>query len=178
MPRDELNLFSYEILGLIGSKGAGPHDLRRMVEQSRLLAWAGESRYYTEPKRLAKLGYLEASKEAGATTERTVYRLTDKGLQALADWARTPALVTPVRSEVLVRLLIGDLVPDGATREGLAGLRDDIDDLRRRIEQAEKSAAGLPHRRAYLLLVQRFLRGYLDLHAELLKEVETQRKSR
>jgi DNA-binding PadR family transcriptional regulator len=176
MPRDELNLFSYEILGLIGSKGAGPHDLRRMVEQSRLLAWAGESRYYTEPKRLAKLGYLEASTEAGATTERTVYRLTDKGLRALADWDGTPAHVTPVRSEMLVRLLIADLVPTSATREGLAGLRDDIDDLRRRIEQAEESAARLPHRRAYLLLVQRFLSRFLDLHLELLNELEKQRK--
>jgi DNA-binding PadR family transcriptional regulator len=54
-----------------------------------MLDWAGESQYYVEPKRLAKLGYLEARKEPGKTRERTVYSLTDKGLQALRDYAQT-----------------------------------------------------------------------------------------
>ena len=66
-----------------------------MVERGRLLDWAGESQYYAEPRRLAKLGYLEAHKEAGRTRERTVYRLTDQGRRALQEWARTPARVTP-----------------------------------------------------------------------------------
>ena len=60
MSRPELTLFSYEVLALVGRGGAGPHDLRQMAARGRLLAWAGESQYYTEPKRLAALGYLEA----------------------------------------------------------------------------------------------------------------------
>ena len=80
MSRDELRLFSYEILGLVGTTGAGTHDLRRMVQRGRMLDWAGESQYYAEPKRLARLGYLEARKEPGKTRERTVYRLTEKGI--------------------------------------------------------------------------------------------------
>jgi hypothetical protein len=63
MSSDELSFFSYEILGLVGSRGAGPHDLRQMVRRGRMLDWAGESRYYVEPKRLARLGYLQARKE-------------------------------------------------------------------------------------------------------------------
>ena len=55
-----------------------------MAQRGRMLAWAGESQYYAEPKRLAKLGYLDARKEPGKTRERTVYTLTDKGLDALA----------------------------------------------------------------------------------------------
>ena len=55
-----------------------------MVKRGRMLAWAGESQYYVEPKRLAKLGYLEARKEPGKTRERTVYTLTDKGRDAAA----------------------------------------------------------------------------------------------
>ena len=58
-----------------------PHDLRRMAKRGRMLDWAGESQYYAEPKRLARLGYLEARKEPGRTRERTVYTLTDKGLR-------------------------------------------------------------------------------------------------
>src|SRR5215208_8389900 len=95
----ELTLFSYEILGLVGRGGAGAHDLLQMARRGRLLAWAGESQYYVEPKRLARLGYLDASKAPGKTRERTVYTLTDKGLEALVDYAGTPVAVTGLRSE-------------------------------------------------------------------------------
>src|ERR671935_756434 len=91
----ELSLFSYEILGLVGRGGAGPHDLLRMAQRGRILAWAGESQYYTEPKRLARLGYLETHKEPGKTRERTVYTLTAKALDALRDYARTPIRFQP-----------------------------------------------------------------------------------
>jgi DNA-binding PadR family transcriptional regulator len=168
----ELTLFSYEILGLVGRGGAGAHDLLRMAQQGRVLAWAGESQYYVEPKRLARLGYLDARKEPGKTRERTVYVLTDKGLGALHSWAETPVHFTPVKSELLLRLLIADLVGEAATRQGIGALREDIADLLDRLEQSETSAQTLPHRRKYLLLVSAFLRRLLDLHLELVDEVE------
>src|SRR6266536_2870935 len=169
---DELTLFSYEILGLVGRGGAGPHDLLRMAQRGRILAWAGESQYYVEPKRLARLGYLDARKEPGKTRERTVYTLTEKALDALRAWAQTPVQVTPVKSDLLLRLLIADLVGEAATREGIGALREDIADLLERLEQSEASAQTLPHRRKYLLLVSAFLRRLLDLHLELVDEVE------
>src|SRR5687768_9717327 len=164
MADDDLTLFSYEILGLVGPGGAGAHDLRRMARHGRILDWAGESQYYTEPKRLARLGYLEARKEPGKTRERTVYTLTDKGLDALCEWGQTPVRFTPVKSEMLQRMLIADLVGERATRESIVALREDIDDLRGRLDEAEASAATLPHREKYLLLTVGFLRRLLDLH--------------
>src|SRR6266516_4049684 len=148
---EELTLFSYEILGLVGRAGAGAHDLLRMAQYGRILAWAGESQYYVEPKRLARLGYLDARKEPGKTRERTVYTLTDKGLSALRAWAQTPVHFTPVKSELLLRLLIADLVGEAATRRGIGALREDVADLRARLAQSEASAEALPHRRKYLL---------------------------
>jgi DNA-binding PadR family transcriptional regulator len=168
----ELTLFSYEILGLVGRDGAGPHDLLRMAQRGRFLAWAGESQYYVEPKRLARLGYLDARKEPGKTRERTVYTLTQKGLDALRAWAQTPVQFTPVKSELLLRLLIADLVGEAATRKGIAALRDDVADLLERLEQSEASAETLPHRRKYLLLVSGFLRRLFDLHLEFVDQVE------
>ena len=177
MSRDELTLFSYEILGLIGrGGGVGPHDLRRMVQQGRMLAWAGESQYYVEPKRLARRGYLEARKEPGRTRERTVYTLTDKGLAALREYARTPVRLQPLKSEVLVRLLIADLVGESVTRASIGTLRADIADLSARLDQAAASAEHLPRRRKYLLLANRFLRRLLDLHLALIDEVERELK--
>jgi DNA-binding PadR family transcriptional regulator len=168
----ELSLFSYEILGLVGRRGAGPHDLLRLAKRGRFLNWAGDSQYYTEPKRLASLGYLSARKEPGKTRERTVYALTEKGLEALREWARTPATFTPLKSEPLLRLLICDLVGEPMTCESIAKLRDDIADLQARLDEAEAAAHELPHREKYLLLATRFMRRYLELHLELIDAVD------
>jgi DNA-binding PadR family transcriptional regulator len=169
---DDLTLFSYEVLGLVGNGGAGAHDLLRMARRGRLLAWAGESQYYTEPKRLAQLGYLEARKEPGRTRERTVYTLTDKARRALDAYAATPAVVLPIKSDALLRLLLCDLVGEAVTRESLAALREDVAALEQRVAASEQAASALPHRARYLLIVTQFLRDYLELHLELVERVE------
>jgi DNA-binding PadR family transcriptional regulator len=172
MAAGELSLFSIEILGLVGPEGAGAHDLLRMAKQGRMLAWAGESQYYTEPKRLAELGYLAARKEPGRTRERTVYTLTAKGLAALREYARTPVTFTPLKSDALLRLLICDLVGEQVTRESMTTLRDDIADIELRLDDAQRRAQQLPNREKYLLLVTDFLRQLLELHAKLIDDVE------
>ena len=174
MSSDELSLFSYEILGLVGRGGAGAHDLLRMARRGRILDWAGESQYYVEPKRLARLGYLDARREPGKTRERTVYTVTEKGLEALREYAATPARVTPVKSDALLRLLIADLVGEAPTRASLDALREDVADLLARIEENEESARALPHRAKYLLMVNDFLRGLLDLHLQLVDRADAE----
>ena len=169
---DELSLFSYEILGLVGRGGAGAHDLLRMARRGRMLDWAGESQYYTEPKRLARLGYLEARREPGKTRERTVYSLTEKGLDALRSYARTPVRFTPVKSDPLLRLLLCDLVGEDVTRESMLTLREDIAELMERLDESVATAEALPHRSRYLLLAIDFLRDYLTLHLDLVDTVE------
>jgi DNA-binding PadR family transcriptional regulator len=172
MSSRELTLFSYEILGLVGRTGAAPHDLLRMARRARMLDWAGESQYYVEPKRLARLGYLDARKEPGQTRERTVYTLTDRGLDALAAWAQTPVHFTALKSEALLRLLVADLVGEPATRASMATLRDDVADLLARLEDIEAAAHGLPHRSKYLLMVAGFMRRLFELHLDLVDQVE------
>src|SRR5829696_2393516 len=168
----ELTHFSYMVLGLVGRGGLNPYDLRQMVRRGRIYDWVGESQYYVEPKRLARLGYLDARKEPGKTRERTVYTLTDKGLDALVDYARLPVAVTPVKSEPLLRLLICDLVGEQITRESMTTLRDDVADLRNRLDDTKLASMQYPHRAKYLLLVVEFLRGLLDLHEQLVDEIE------
>ena len=169
---EDLSLFSYEILGLVGSTGAGAHDLLRMARRGRMLDWAGESQYYTEPKRLARLGYLDARKEPGRTRERTVYTLTRKGLDALRAWARTPVEFTPVKSEALTRMLIADLVGEKVTRAGIATLRDDIADVSRRLDEAEERSPHVPLLVSFLLLTIGYLRRLLELNLEWIDQVE------
>ena len=172
MASDELGLFSYEVLALVGRGGASAHDLRRLAQEVRMVAWAGESQYYVEPKRLARLGYLDARKAPGRTRERIVYTLTDKGREAIRAYARTPVRFTPFKSDALLRLLLADLAGEAATRASLATLRADLDELEAQLDAAAASAEALPHRERYLGLAQRFLRRQLDLHRELIDEVE------
>ena len=170
--RDELSLFSYETLALVGRGGAGAHDLLRIAQRSRFLAWAGESQYYVEPKRLAKLGYLAARKEPGKTRERTVYTLTEKGLEALREWAETPIRFTPFKSDALLRLLAADLVGEPIVRESMGTLRDDLDRMRAAVAETRDRATTLPHRQKYLDIGLDFVEGLIGLYEELVDKVE------
>ncbi len=84
----------------------------------------------------------------------------------------TPVTLTPFKSEALLRLLLADLAGDEVTRDSLATLRDDIADLAPRLRESAAAAEDLPHRRKYLLLVNRFLERLVELHLELVDEVE------
>ena len=172
MARTDLTLFSYMLLGLVGRRGAGAHDLLRMARQGRVLDWAGESQYYVEPKRLAKLGYLEARKEPGKTRERTIYTLTAQGAEALREWGRTPARFTPIKSEPLIRMLVADIVGEAATAQSLAALRGEIAELLEGIGAAEAMAETLPHRQESLMLAYGLVRRLLELHLAWVDEVE------
>ncbi|MFL5890673.1 MAG: hypothetical protein ACJ76M_16520 [Solirubrobacteraceae bacterium] len=80
--------------------------------------------------------------------------------------------MTPVKSDPLLRLLICGLVGEEVTRESMGTLRDDIADIQARLDDAERTARQLPHREKYLLLNIRFLRRLLDLHLDLVDDVE------
>jgi PadR family transcriptional regulator, regulatory protein AphA len=173
----ELTHFSYMVLGLVGRGGLNPYDLRQMVRRGRIYDWVGESQYYVEPKRLARLGYLDARKEPGKTRERTVYTLTDKGLDALREWAGTPVHYPRIEHEPLTRVFVADLVGEAPVRKSLATLRDDIADLSARLDEAEAAAERLPHRRKYLLATHRLSRRLLAAHLEWLDEIERELES-
>jgi DNA-binding PadR family transcriptional regulator len=174
MSRDELTPFSYVILALVGDGGAGPHDLVQMSRRGSKQYWvAAESHYYAEPKRLAKLGYLTAHRAPGRTRERTHYRLTDRGREALRAWATEPSPFPRVQSEAIVRLLSGDIVADDATLvAGLVAMRAELDEIDRNLDAGEPVIPTLPHRERYLRLVHRFGRELVQMHRAWLDEVE------
>ena len=96
------------------------------------------------------------------------------GLDALGEYAKTSVTFTPLKSDVLLRLLICDLLGEELTRASIGTLHDDIADLRARLEDAERTAHLLPHREKYLPMISGFMRALLELHLELVDEVELQ----
>jgi DNA-binding PadR family transcriptional regulator len=171
MARGDLTPFSYNVLVLVGREGAGAHDLVRMARQGRVYASAAESQYYAEPKRLAKLGYLDAETQPGRTRPRTHYRLTEKAYEALRAWAVEPVGFPGIPTGPIVRLLAADLVGEQPVLESLGALRADITDLLARLDVAEAVAPTLPHRERRLLANHRLARRILDAHLAWLDEL-------
>ena len=169
---DRLTPFSYVILVLVGRGGAGAHDLRRMSTQGRVYWDAAPSQWYAEPKRLAALGYLAARREPGRTGERTHYVLTAKAREALEGWVRTPAPLPRIQNEPVVRLLAADLVDPAAVTEGLAALRDQVDEAEADLAASRRSWASLPHRAPLLEVNDRFARRMVALQRQWLEEAE------
>jgi DNA-binding PadR family transcriptional regulator len=167
-----LTPFSYVVLVLVGENGGGPHDLVRMMRQGRVYWTAPESQYYAEPKRLADSGYLSATKEPGRTHERTHYRLTDQGRQALREWLATPARFARIQNEPVVRLLGAEFVDRETLLESLAALRDEIADMTARLDAAREIEATLPRRAKALALNQSLARRILQAHLDWLADVE------
>lgn len=170
--RDALKPFSHVVMLLVGHEGAGPHDLVRMARQGRIYGEFADSQWYSEPKRLASLGYLDSRKESGKTGQRTHYTLTAAGLDALRAWLRQPASFSRIQMEPAWRLLCADLVGDDAVLASLRGLRTQIAELRRQTETGEQVARSLPRREKYLMLNHRLAHRIIDAHEEWLEEVE------
>jgi len=170
-----LTSFSYVVLVLVGEGGAGPHDLVRMMRQGSWSYWAAsQSQFYAEPKRLEKLGYLTSSKEPGRTHQRTAYRLTDAGREALREWLGTPAAFPRIQNEGVIRLLGAEFADDATVLEGLRGLREEIAAGRAWLERAAEIEPTLPHRNRALRLNRRLASRMLDAQEAWLDEVEAE----
>lgn len=158
-----------------GSTAASAHDLCRMAERGGRLYWAAApSQYYAEPKRLARLGFLDAHEEPGRTNPRTRYTLTDRGRAALRDWLATPAPFPRIQHEPAVRLLAADLVDPGVVRHSLDGLRAQLDEQERMLDEGEAIARSLPHRQRWLLLNHRLSRRLIEAHRAWLDEIDAE----
>jgi DNA-binding PadR family transcriptional regulator len=172
MAAADLTPFSYAVLTLVGRDGAGPHDLVRMARQGRVYWTAAESQWYSEPKRLAKLGFLRAEKRPGRTRERTHYTLTETGRAALLEWAAEPARFPRIQHDAVTRLLLGGMVPDSVLVAGLEGLRTDIAEITAQLDAADAAAAEVPHRTRYLRLNHALARRIVEAHSTWIDQVE------
>jgi DNA-binding PadR family transcriptional regulator len=169
-----LNPLSYVVLALIGRNGASAHELVRMARTGQRLHYAGAaSKIYAEPKRLARLGYVDARKEPGKTRERTFYTLTDQGLAALQEWLARPSPFPRIQNEAAARVLASDLAEDPRlVAASVRSMRAEIDEQRRLLEEGESRVSSLPHRERQLRLVRSLGRKLLDTHDQWIDEVE------
>ena len=172
MASDELGLFSYEVLGAGRARGrerARPAPARAGGPDGRL----GRREPVLRRAQAARAARLPRGAQGAGPHPRADRLHADRqGPEAIRAYARTPVRFTPLKSEPLLRLLLADLAGEDATRASLATLRADLDELEAQLDAAAAGAEALPHRERYLALAQGFLRRLLDLHRELIDEVE------
>jgi len=82
---------SYIVLGLLEHlQPATPYDLKRLAQASAFDFWSvPHTQLYTECARLAREGLLHEEREQTGRRRR-IYRLTRRGLAALAQWRAQP----------------------------------------------------------------------------------------
>lgn len=104
-----LTTTSYAVLALVEHLGeATPYDLKQALEKSVENFWhVPHTTFYAEPDRLASGGYLALRRES-AGRRRKLYSLTEQGLEALREWARSPDTAPPqLRDEGVLKIFAG-----------------------------------------------------------------------
>ncbi|MDX6652079.1 MAG: hypothetical protein QOJ38_860 [Solirubrobacterales bacterium] len=100
---------SYIVLGLLSELGeATPYTLKQLAANGIGNLWSLQhAQLYRETERLADAGYLTERRESEGR-RRKLYRVTDEGRRALAEWLATPtAEYTELRDLALLKLALG-----------------------------------------------------------------------
>jgi DNA-binding PadR family transcriptional regulator len=100
---------SYALLALLKEFGdLTSYEIKQALESSIQNFWpVPHTTAYEEPARLAAAGFLSARQEEGGRRRR-IYSLTEKGREALAEWAAEPSAAPPqLREEVMLKVFAG-----------------------------------------------------------------------
>jgi len=105
----------FAVLGLLRIRPMSGYDLRKEAATSVGFFWSESyGQLYPALKSLAAAGLIRR-RPGGAIggRERQVYEITRKGRGALARWRAEPPREAPVRSELLLKLFLGDRASTG-----------------------------------------------------------------
>jgi PadR family transcriptional regulator AphA len=96
---------TFAVLGLLAIHPWSTYELTRQMHRSLGRFWPrAESKLYEEPKKLAKLGYAEATTELVGKRVRTLYSITAEGRAALSRWVGEPGAGPVLEFEQLIKL--------------------------------------------------------------------------
>jgi PadR family transcriptional regulator AphA len=107
-PRSSTSRFA--ILGVLGLGAMSGYDVKKLIERSIAHFWnESYGQIYPILNRLAAEGLAERRSETQrGKPDRHVYSLTPKGREELAGWLAVPARHEPFRSELLLKLFLGE----------------------------------------------------------------------
>jgi len=139
-----LTTTSFAVLSVLSLRPHSTYDITRQMRLSMHYLWPrAESNVYAEPRRLVEAGLATAREEWNGQRRRTVYAITERGRDALADWLASPSGRQRYECEALVKVLFGE---NGTRDDLLASIRaiaeDGAEVIRHFLEIADVYAAG------------------------------------
>jgi PadR family transcriptional regulator, regulatory protein AphA len=118
---EELTTTSYALLSHLAMKPWSAYELAVQRQRYFRYFWPRAQRsLYGELKRLAALGYAESRKANTGRRQRTVYAITERGLEALRGWLDKPLTPIAMEFEGLLRVFSSPL----GTKQQLATTLD------------------------------------------------------
>ena len=125
-----LTTTSYVLLAQLARRPWSPYELaKQRVRYFRYVWPRAESAIYREVKRLAASGLAEARTEHTGRRARTVYSITDRGIDALKYWLGTPVPPFAMDFEAIIRLFVAPVGTRDQLISTLEQVRDDARDM-------------------------------------------------
>ncbi|HEX4215728.1 MAG TPA: helix-turn-helix transcriptional regulator [Candidatus Dormibacteraeota bacterium] len=137
----ELSNTGYLVLGALRERPRSGYDIKQLADKAIRLFWAVSfGQLYPELKHLSDAGLIEAEAHPTGGRQRTVYRITPLGEEALTDWTSDlEEHPCEIRDEMLVRLFFSD-AGDRASQVALARA------IAERHHRMERTMQGLRHK--------------------------------
>lgn len=124
---------SYLILGMLNRGVETGYAIKRTVDLSTRFFWAASlAQVYPELSALETGGYVLSADEPGGARPRKIYRLTEKGRSALAEWLRSERIPEfEFRDEGFLRLFFADAMAHKDALELVGRLRSQAEEIDR-----------------------------------------------
>lgn len=121
----KVNKTRYALLGVLGNCPASGYDIKKFCDRSISHFWnENYGHIYPVLKELEADGLVEGERmTSGGRPTRTVYNITQKGREELAQWLTEPVEPSPTRHELLLKLIFSGGVPVETTLAKLEATR-------------------------------------------------------
>lgn len=141
----ELSATAKVILGMLAMRPRSGYEIKSFVDDSTRYFWAASyGQIYPELKRLAEHGLIEGTDAPTGGRQRTVYRLTAAGTEALREWHEGPSEIYELRDEGLLKLFLAGAIDPGRAAEIAreraalaAGIADRLREVESRAERKD-----------------------------------------
>ncbi len=127
-----LTVTSYSLLAQLSLRQWSTYELAQQKVRYFRYVWPrAESAIYREVKRLAEDGLVAATREHTGKRARSVYSITETGLDALRAWIDTPVSPFAMEFEGMIRLFVAHI---GSTDQITSAIEQVQDDARQMLE--------------------------------------------
>lgn len=124
----KLTTTSYSLLAQLALRPWSTYELAQQKVRYFRYVWPrAESAIYREVKRLAEDGLVEATRERTGKRSRSVYSITESGLDELRAWIDTPVSPFAMEFEGMMRLFVAHI---GSTDQIISAIEQVQDDAR------------------------------------------------